>query len=758
MLLCCQCLVVWCMAQTILADEAYAKAKSFMNTRGKQVSKLQVKTIKMEGQTEPACYVYNTPAGDGFVIVSGDRRIDGVIGYSDNGSFDGQSMPENMRAWLQDYAREITALRQGLASPRRVPTHAAISPLVASKWDQGTASEDGDAYNQLCPTIGGVHCMTGCVATAMAQIMRYNRWPTGYTEVIPAYKSNDKLGTLSALSAVKFNWNQMQDKYRGTETSTQRTAVARLMRYCGQALEMDYGTKSSSTTSDKVAMALRTYFGYDTNTRHVVRSDYTAEGWDKLIYNELKENRPVYYHGSSTGGGHGFVCDGYDGNGLYHINWGWEGKHDGYYRLSLLNPDGGGTGSSGTEDGYTMSQGAVVGIRQPVSFDDDMRILSLDELNTNGSTIEAAYWNRTGMDGTFQYGFAYQEINTDGDSFWLDYKTNSFNPGTIRRHSVDVNTMDLGSGTYRFYPFSRLEGADWYRMQGDFGTYIEVVMKNGVKQSMSYHPHASLTVSHECVGNRIVNMPQEVKISVTNKGEEFNDLFYLFASKTNQKGEYVNQTNMVVEAGATEQGSMFFTPTSTGTWKLWIDIDEEGSHDLSPITVEIISAPTGTNNLSLVSYTVDVVGDGVNVQAKVKNNASQGYYRPVGCAIFTEDSNTSIVLQESGNLNLAAGKTVTLDYHFEGLLPGKQHYAMVAQYKKHSDTSLSVFGSRMWFIPTVTGIEAVPVDNAASDDTWENPSDVYTITGTLIRPQATTLKGLPRGVYVVNGSKRVVGD
>lgn len=764
----CLCIAMWCRAQTIYADEAYQQAKTFMTQRGRQIADQPVAMRKAMPQTAPqagqqtalAYYVFDAKDDGGFVIISGDSRTEGIVGYADSGRFDEQTMPDNMRAWLQGYADEIAALREGKATARRVPTHAAVAPLLTTRWDQGTASADGDAYNQLCPTIDGVHCMVGCVAVAMAQVMRYTQWPTGYSEVIPAYKANETIGNLSALPAVKFSWSQMQDHYRGSETSAQRTAVARLMRYCGQSLEMDYGTDASSATTDYVAKALRSYFGYDTNTRFVMRSDYTAEGWDQLIYKELKAARPVLYRGSSTGGGHAFVCDGYDGNGLYHINWGWGGSHDGYFRLSLLNPDGGGTGSSGTKDGYTMTQGAVVGIRKATANTDDKRILNLSDMTYSGSVIEATYWNRTGMDGTFQYGLAYQEVNTGGDTFYLSYMTDAFNAMVERTFSCDVNTLNLDDGTYRFYPFSRVDGADWYRVQGDMGTYVEAVMKNGVRQSMSYHPRGDLHIkSVTCTGNLVVDMPQEVRIKVNNTGDEFNNLFYLFASQNNEKGEPVNKTNMVIETGATEEGSLYFTPTKTGTWNLWIDINETGSHDIGPYPVQVIAAPTGQNNLTLVSYAVDVTGDGVDVHARVKNSASQYYYRPVGCALFTEDSSTSIMLQYSGSMSLAAGQSIDLDYHFEGLQTGKRHYAMMAQYKKHSDKSPAVFGNRMWFTPTATDIEGVMAeedDPPGMTDTWTEPSDVYSLTGVLLRRGATTLHGLPSGVYVVNGRKRIV--
>ena len=700
----------WCflgLAQEVSVSEAYQKAQAFMGEKGKQVASMPRKAPGAQSQEAAAFYVFNATDNEGFVLVSGDSRLGDILGYCDKGSYDERQMPDNMRAWLMGYADQVKALRQGKAeAARKVQTHTAIRPWLTSKWDQGVADANGDAYNRQCPMVWGAHCVTGCVATAMAQVIRYHKWPVASTAMIPSYKSNETVGTLSALAPRQFDWDNMLDHYQGDENTTLMDAVAWLMRYCGQAVEMDYGTSASGAYSEDVAKALRTYFDYDTNTRHVLRSDYMAEGWDNLIYSELKSRRPVFYSGASTGGGHAFVCDGCDNQGFFHINWGWDGYYDGYFKLSLLNPNGGGTGGGGTEDGYTIDQGAVVGIQKPTGNTGDERILNLYELTYSGSTIEATYWNRTGMTGTFRYGLAYQEVGNGGNTYNFSYQTAEIEPLEAPTYTLNVNTLNLADGTYRFYPYSCIDGASWDRLQGDGGTYIEVVMQNGQKQSMTYHPVANLQVeSVSCVGNKIVSSPQEVKIKVKNTGEEFNDVFYLFASRNSRKGNPVSETCMVIEAGVTEETSLYFTPTSTGTWNLWISTNESGSNASGPYTVNIASTPSGTSNLALTNYTVDTT-EGVDIHVTVKNNASQPYYRSVACAIFSEESSSSIKLYESGNLNLAAGETANLVYHFEGLTPGKQYYAKLARYAQYGSSSLSLFGDAMYFVPQ----EMIPND------------------------------------------------
>ena len=742
------CLVA--LSQPVSMSEALQKGQAFMNSIGKQLLPLPCKAPSASPQGDHAPYfIFNATKGEGYVIVSGDSRTDDILGYCDEGAFDEEQVPDNMKAWLQGYAEQIDALQRGVAQPAKVPKHAAIAPLLSSKWDQGVADNKGDAYNCQCPKENGKYCMTGCVATAMAQVMRYHQWPTSSTKAIPTYEANETLGTIASLSARKFDWKNMLDKYTGGETETQKNAVAWLMRYCGQAINMDYGTISSGTQTELVAMALRTYFGYDTDACYVLRADYSAAGWDENLYYELKNKRPVLYNGYSMGGGHAFVCDGCDSNGFYHINWGWGGRYDGYYKIALLNPNGGGTGSSGTDDGYTIDQGALFGVQKPTGEKYDSRILTLRDFTFDGSVIKATYWNRTGMDGKFQYGLAYRNVNSGDDSYNLRTKTEDFVPFQYTEFSDDVNEIGLKDGTYRFYPFNRLDGESWFRMQGDFLTYIEVVIKNKKAQSMSKHPIADLYVQGlECVGNKIVDMSQEVVITVTNKGEEFNKVFYLFASKTKEKGEYVSKTGMPIEAGATEQASLFFTPDSPGTWYLWVDIDETGANDIGPVKVEISNPPTTATNLQLVSHNIRASKE-CDIHVKVKNNGQGGYFRPLACALFNEEGGTSIDIVLSGNLDLKKGKSIELDFHFEGLTPGKKYFAMMACFPDHTSYDLGVFGDRMWFTPSTTAIDFVVTD-------FDKPTDIYSLTGVLIRRKATSIEGLPKGIYVIGGKKVMV--
>ena len=742
-------------AQVITQQQAQQKAMSFMQEQDMPVRKgVTAAPLSFNKTGKVPFYVFNTTEGKGFVIVSADERTEEILGYSMDSQFDESQLSETMQIWLRDYANQIEALQNGrmTTKPMHVGTHDAIGKLVTTAWGQGDDTETGEAYNQLCPTINGKYCVTGCGATALAQVMRYHEWPKSNTEVIPGYTPNETIGWLSSLSRIKFSWNDMLDRYDEGQTAAQCKAVAQLMRYCGQAMEMDYGTDASSADTDKFTKALRNYFDYDVNTRYVRRTDYSAEGWDNLIYNELKNKRPVIYHGANPGGGHAFVCDGYDGNGFYHINWGWDGYCNGFFKLSILNPRGGGTGSSSSNNGYSNNQGAVIGIQKPTSTTDEKRTLSLEDFYRDGHTLSAEYCNRTGLAGDFDYGFAYQNTAVGGTTFKIRKTTTTYEPFDIYVVSLNLDNMSLDDGTYRFYPYAILSGCGWYHVIGDYKKYFEVTFSGGQVTSITYHPRAQLVISDvECVSNRIVDQPQELRITIRNDGEEFNDLFYLFASRTNDKGEAVDQVRLPVEAGGEEQTSLFFLPNATGKWKIWLDIKEDGSNDLSPWEVEIKAAPTSATNLSVVSYEIDTYTDAV-FRVKVRNNNSDGYYMPIYCYLFEDGKQYNIAYDKTRNLNIGPKQTVDLSFRFESLQMGNTYKLAMRAFTDHQSKKLDWLGNAYSFtVNDVFDPVAVPEMSLPTTTT----SDVYSISGVKVRKNGSTLEGLPKGIYIVNGKKVV---
>lgn len=358
-------------ADELSEKQAQELAKSFVNSH---FGRKGGSDLKSQGQVKGlGFYVFNMTEKGGFVIVSNESRSRPIIGFSETGKFDAGNMPDNMRAWLQGYADEIAWLKKQLVdetatiankSKTRAGSHATdpIAPLVKTQWNQDKP------YNNLCPEYtSGQRSVTGCVATAMAQVMKKHNWPSASTKDIPGYKPAGFNYQLSDLPVTTFDWDNMKNTYTGSETDATASAVATLMQYCGYSVNMNYGP-SSGANSANIATALKEYFDYNTTTTtFVTRSFYSYDKWVDLIYYELASGRPVLYGGQSSGGGHEFVCDGYKnekGTDYFHINWGWGGSNDEYYLLSVLNPYGQqGAGGSSSNDGFQYGQDAVIGIQ-----------------------------------------------------------------------------------------------------------------------------------------------------------------------------------------------------------------------------------------------------------------------------------------------------------------------------------------------------------------------------------------------------------
>lgn len=344
------------MAYQISPDEALARATGHDRTAyAAAADKTTEREYSFAGQ-QGSLYVFNRLGNaGGFMLTSSDSNGRPLYAVADSGSFPtAESMPPAMKWLLEQYEAENEAQVQaaGFTVPDYYVGWNAISPLVSAKWDQGSP------YNDRCPVVYNQKTITGCVATAMAQIIYTHRYAKGTGKI--SYQMYVDNSTQSFdFAAAKFDFAAMTDTYSDKSTTASREAVAELMEACGKSVRMSYIPGFSSAITSDVPQALKNYFGYDRHTALCSRWDYQTEQWETIIYNELLAGRPVYYSGSTiNGGGHAFVCDGYDGNGLFHINWGWSGMSDGFFALPSLKP--GQVGAGATEGGFSTVQQIVV--------------------------------------------------------------------------------------------------------------------------------------------------------------------------------------------------------------------------------------------------------------------------------------------------------------------------------------------------------------------------------------------------------------
>lgn len=313
-------------------------------------------------------YVFNVDKG--FVIVSGDDKIEPVLGYSLDETFNLPDVPDNMLFFLNSYADEIEAILRSpftdnkstkekwdaLREDRYVPHRdVVVGPLISTKWGQT------NFYNELCPadSLGpGGHAYTGCGAVVMGQVMKYWRYPThgiGNHSYTCNYYGN--YGELSAdFEHATYDYSVMPVEVTYQTPAAEKAAVATLLYHCGVAVNMRYGPNYSSVSAGYLVNAMSNYFAYPTSIRYRERAYYSGD-WVETIKNELDSFAPIFYGASGNAGSHIFICDGYQSDDYFHMNWGWNGLYNNsYYTLAELNP--------GSYD-YNSTHSITVGIRGP---------------------------------------------------------------------------------------------------------------------------------------------------------------------------------------------------------------------------------------------------------------------------------------------------------------------------------------------------------------------------------------------------------
>ncbi|MCU6767613.1 thiol protease/hemagglutinin PrtT [Barnesiella propionica] len=381
--------VLW--AKEITQEQALKIAETYISTTtsgsGKKISsKLRsVRPVQPIRSIEksPAYYMFNIDTLSGFVVVSGDDELTPVIGYADQGEIVPDRMPDALNSWLEVYSEYVDRVRSGKIKVVRSAFEKAsvvVSPMITTRWNQDAP------FNGQCPEYNGRNMVTGCVATALAQIMKYHNWP-GEGEGSNTYY-NEYAGELSAdFSQSRYDWDNMIDVYEysyrqspsGITMTTPKfkeeegDAVAKLMSDVGISINMNYTPFASGSNNMFAYKALVENFKYSGNSlRLYERDNCTTSQWVNIILSELQSGRPLYYSGSSKTVGHAFVCDGIDSNNFLHINWGWGGLCDGFFDMNYMDPDDLGIG--GGEGSYIYNQAVMVGIR-PAEQGEEKEIL-----------------------------------------------------------------------------------------------------------------------------------------------------------------------------------------------------------------------------------------------------------------------------------------------------------------------------------------------------------------------------------------------
>ena len=727
------------LAGPVSQGEALRKASQFLSSRGVTVPQMQLvkrQALSPSQGQQAAYYVFNLGADRGFVIASGDDRTPAIIGYSDRGTFDERQMPDNMREWMAEYERQMEWLAQHpdvqQSSVAKAPKQR-ISPLLTTVWNQGTP------FNNQCPYDGSSRSVTGCVATAMAQVLNYHAQrtglPTNVSQDIPGYTTKSNSISVSSFPTTKvFQWSNMIDNYKDSYTSSQGDAVATLMLACGTSVEMDYTANSSGASSYMVTTALVKYFGYDEALYYADRGDYSLATWTSLIYGELAAGRPVYYSGSSAGGGHAFVIDGFDGDELFHVNWGWGGSSNGYFLLSVLNPgDNSGIGASSTNDGYSYYQDAIINAVPAGTADVTAKgkQMWITGFTAADGVVSFGAWNPYEENMTFDYGIG--DIDGAGHITPLIYDTSEelqYNYGY--NNNITLSDYGLEPGTYHLVAISKTTDSDeWLSpSQTNPNNYIEAVIDASGNVTLTAHPVQNLVASD------FTYTGSAIDVTITNNGEEFYGPFYFFYSTSEQMGDYSTSSGITLLSGESTKLSYEFAPETGGTYYIWIATDYEGTNVIGKGQVEV-PATGDVATSSDVQLTCELsaknvvssgglMGNNITMVISVQNDTDVTFKGNVQPTIYRCDgSHWDRVYYEWGTKVFPAHQTTV--YEIEtGELDTEGTYRLLMYFE---GTTEWVYGPRYSFVPSVA---------------------VYAADGTVSITEATTSYTVPEGIVTVD--------
>lgn len=617
-------------AKSINENTAKLVGKSFLTTKTNSSVLKDMKDLQLVYKSSPVSteslvdneayfYVFNTNS-IGFVIVSGDDNVTPILAYSDEVSFDPNNMSINVAKWLEGYTSQIRLaitnkikatkviidLWQSLINNNGTEStfgFLGVDPLLQTKWDQHPY------YNALCP--GG--SVTGCVATAMAQVMKYYNYPpTG--SGFHSYNEDD-FGTLSAnFGATTYNWNAMPNQIFGPNLE-----IATLMYQCGVGVDMNYGSTSyawalsqGSPKINTAEYALKEYFGYKPSLQGAFRDNYVDLEWMDLIKAELNINRPVIYSGSGGGGGHCFVCDGFDNNDFLHFNWGWGGAYNGYFQVNALNP--GGVGTGGGTGGYNSQQSAIIGIEPGVVVNQSTNMALYDYVTPNPSAIGvnqgfSISTNVVNNGATKFSGDLTAAIFDDANNFvdYVETKSGlSLQGGSHFINNLVFTTSGIPGmlpGTYHVGVYYKATGGNWVLLSnaGNFTNWVTITVANAssieLYSKISITPGTTLTVGD----------PVSVTVNVVNKGNStfigqyYVGLFNLDGTGAQQIGTIDDSNGLPAGYVYTDPGLPFSTPSVTvapGTYLLALLHNPNGTgwqlsgstYFPNPVTVTVISA------------------------------------------------------------------------------------------------------------------------------------------------------------------------
>lgn len=602
-------------------------------------------------------YIFNVANGDGFIIVSADDKTIPILGYSTQADFNPNNIAPQTAKWLEGYKAEVRyILENNITQTQEIATEwsdlkaakpvntisASVSPLIQTRWDQSPY------YNALCPydNSAGQRTVSGCVATAMAQVMKFWQFPTKGTGN-HSY-NHSSYGTLSAnFGSTTYNWSSMPNR-----VTSSNTAVATLMYHCGVSVDMNYDVASNggsgayvisaqSPVTHCTEYALKTYFGYKNTLKGEQRSNYSQTQWLTLIKGELNGGRPVIYAGFGSGGGHAFVCDGYDNNDFLHFNWGWDGQYDGYFSVNALNPTG--TGTGGGTGGFNSGHQAVIGIEPPTGGGTttlDMRLYSSMVVSPDPIKYNQAFSVTVNV---ANYG------TTSAQNFNGDFRMSVFN-------SNNEFVADIGTKTAQTLEFNK-----YYTNPLVFSTASISALTPGTYKIGLYYKASSASTWTAFADGNYQNF-----VSVDVEGNNTNTL-KLYAPVTTTPTIIVRNQTFTVDFDIANFGS------STFNGEVSVDIHKSDGTWIRELSLKSgLSLPSNTHFTNGLSYTITggISDEAGTYQLFIWDKPSNGSWEFLGNGNYANPITIQVVdpepVADIYEINNTVGQAFNLPVTFSG--------------------------------------------------------------------------------------------
>lgn len=720
-------------------DQALSRLASSSPKKAASMNASSARLLHTFHSADNKAMIYVFGKENNYFLLSADDAAVPMLGYADT-YFDADNMPPQMKAWLAEYENQIEAARvnkAAVASSEMIgidPSWTAIAPMVKTRWNQGAP------YNALCPTSGGKSCYTGCVATAMAQAMKYWNYPE-HGEGKISYSSGrlNKLLTLTLDDKI-FEWDNMIDAYEtGHYTQAQADAVALLMQCAGYGVSMNYSTEASGALSFNIPTALKNYFKYDGNCRLEYRNFYSISEWNAMVYDNLKNVGPIIYDGDSRGdGGHSFICDGYDGNGYFHFNWGWGGMSDGYFVLNALDPNALGIGGGG--GGYNFAQDMVLGIQPPTGepvkttpaylMQDGSLVASISSLTVT--------FSQDGPDFPFWMSYNYEPVKmklgviaepidgTEGETLYFEtnvqeFEISDYGNGVYQKYpgggsiSPQIRLRNIKEGRYKLILASKNTldaNATWVPVRTYYGNYNYVILnRTGGTYTIENMTPAQMVVKSASVESDLyVGCLTQLKVEVENPTE-----FEIYKGLTpvvyvNGKMSYLGGNTVVTmdpKSSKTLQLITSFNQISGGNTVSspteveirFMDSDSQSVNQDYILKAEMSPNP-GNPSLNLLAIGIDADRDGNVYQVKDKTQipfnskirVTRGYFAYPLYAIVSDATGLVLYQQTIGGdaTFISAGETLDIEdvLNFVDGEPNTPYRLNIAYKRSYSPVSI----------------------------------------------------------------------